>query len=110
MREAVDAVATGEVTIASRDVEMNGVAITKGEWLGLSDGKPIAGGTDFADVAYAVVEQLLSEPRELLTLLIGEDGADLDGVLDRVAAAHPGVEIDVEDGGQPHYHLLLAAE
>jgi hypothetical protein len=89
---------------------MNGIAITKGDWLGLTDGEPVAGGTDFADVAYTVVERLLSEPRELLTLLVGQDGADLDGVLDRIAEAHPGIEVDVQQGGQPHYHLLLAAE
>jgi DAK2 domain fusion protein YloV len=110
MREAVDAVATGEVTIASRDVQMNGIPITKGEWLGLTDGEPVAGGRDFGDVAYAVVERLLSEPRELLTLLVGRDGADLDRLLDRIAEAHPAVEVDVQEGGQPHYHLLLSAE
>jgi fatty acid kinase len=110
MREAVDAVTTGEVTIASRDVQMNGIPITKGDWLGLSDGEPVAGGGDFDDVTLAVVERLLSEPRELLTLLVGLDGAELQGVLDRIAEAHPEVEVDVQQGGQPHYHLLLSAE
>jgi dihydroxyacetone kinase-like predicted kinase len=110
MREAVAAVTTGEVTIASRDVQMNGIPITKGEWLGLSDGEPVAGGSDFDDVALAVVERLLSEPRELLTFLVGRDGAELQGVLDRIAEEHPDVEVDVQEGGQPHYHLLLSAE
>ena len=110
MREAIASVATGEVTIASRDVQMNGVAITKGEWLGLTDGKPVAGGVDFDDVTYAVVEELLREPRELLTLLVGRDGAELDSLLARVAEAHPDVVVDVQQGGQPHYALLLAAE
>ena len=110
MREAIAAVATGEVTIASRDVQMNGLAISKGDWLGLADGKPVARGADFADVSYAVVEQLLSEPKELLTLLVGRDGAELDTLLARVAEAHPDVAVDVQQGGQPHYALLLAAE
>jgi DAK2 domain fusion protein YloV len=110
MREAVAAVATGEVTIASRDVQMNGIAIAKGDWIGLTDGKPVAGGGEFDDVTYAVVEHLLSEPRELLTLLVGRDGAALEGLLGRIAEAHPAVEVDVQEGGQPHYHLLLSAE
>jgi hypothetical protein len=110
MREAAEAVTTGEVTIASRDVQMNGIPITKGEWLGLSEGEPVAGGADFDEVTYAVVERLLSEPRELLTLLVGRDGAQLQGVLDRIAKEHPDVEVDVQEGGQPHYHLLLSAE
>jgi DAK2 domain fusion protein YloV len=110
MREAIAAVTTGEVTKASRDVQMNGIAIRKGEWLGLAEGQPVAGGEDFDDVAYAVVERLLREPHGLLTVLVGQDEVPLTGVLDRVSAAHPDVEVDVQPGGQPHYHLLLSAE
>jgi dihydroxyacetone kinase-like predicted kinase len=111
MREAVAAVRTGEVTIASRDTQMNGVAIRKGEWLGLVEGQPVAGGDDFETVTYSVVEKLFSEPKGgLLTLLTGKDKEPIDRILDRIAAEHPDVEVDVQDGGQPHYHLLLSAE
>ena len=110
MREAVEAVATGEVTIASRDVDMAGIAIRKGEWLGLAGGEPVAGGTDFEDVAVAVADRLLEEPRDLLTLLTGEDARPLDALVERIAAAHPDLDVDVREGGQPHYPLLLSAE
>jgi uncharacterized protein len=110
MREAVAAVKTGEVTVASRDVQMNGLSIRKGDWLGLLDGKPVAGGDSFDEVAGAVVEGLLAESRDLLTLLVGQDQPPLDGLLERVSAAHPDVDVDVQQGGQPHYHLLLSAE
>jgi len=110
MREAVAALTTGEVTIASRDVQLNGVSIRSGDWLGLVDGEPVAGGADFVDVASSVVDRLCSEPRELLTLVTGAERQPLDGLLDRIAATHPDVEIEVQDGGQPHYPLLLAAE
>ncbi len=110
MGEAAAAVATGEVTRASRDVQLNGVAIRNGQWLGLAGGDPVAGGDEFAVVALAVVESLLSEPRSLLTLLTGAEPPQLDGLLDRIGAAHPEVEIEVYEGGQPHYPLLLGAE
>jgi uncharacterized protein len=110
MRDAIASLATGEVTVASRDVQLNGLAIAKGDWLGLVDGTPVAGGVSFDDVAYAVVERLLAKPRGLLTLLRGEDEPSLDGVLARVTASHPDVEVDVQSGGQPHYALLLSAE
>jgi dihydroxyacetone kinase-like predicted kinase len=110
MREAVAAVKTGEVTVASRDVQMNGLSIHKGDWLGLLDGKPVAGGDSFDEVAGAVVDGLLAEPRDLLTLLVGEEQPPLDGLLERVSAAHPDVDVDVQQGGQPHYQLLLSAE
>jgi len=110
MREAIAAVATGEVTTASRDVEMAGIAIRKGEWLGLADGEPIAGGTDFDDVAVAVADRLLDDKRDLLTLLAGEDAPSLDALVERIEAAHPDLDVDVQQGGQPHYPLLLSAE
>jgi DAK2 domain fusion protein YloV len=110
MLEALDQVATGEVTVASRDVELDGVDVRKGAWLGLADGKAVASSPDFEEVAYAVVKRLLGDGREVLTLLTGADEPELDGVLRRIEERHPEVELDVQPGGQPHYPLLLSAE
>jgi len=110
MATAAAAVATGEVTRASRAVELNGLAIKDGEWLGLADGEPVAGGDDFAEVATEVVARLLAEPRALLTLLTGAEPPPLDGLVERLTTAHPGLEVEVHEGGQPHYPLLLGAE
>jgi DAK2 domain fusion protein YloV len=110
MAAAAAAVATGEVTRASRDVELDGLAIRHGDWLGLADGEPVAGGEDFADVALEVVARLLLEPRALLTVLTGIEPPPLDGLVERLTAAHPELEVEVHDGGQPDYPLLLGAE
>jgi fatty acid kinase len=110
MNEALAAVATGAVTTASRDVELDGLSVQKGSFLGLAEGEPIAGGAAFDEVTAAVIEHLLSGQREVLTILTGEGAPELNGVLGRVAAHHPDVEVDVQEGGQPHYHLLLSAE
>jgi DAK2 domain fusion protein YloV len=110
MAAAALAVATGEVTRASRDVELNGLAISEGDWLGLVDGDPVAGGSDFAEVALEVVARLVAEPRALLTLLTGAEPPPLDGVVERLVSAHPELEVEVHEGGQPHYPLLLGAE
>jgi hypothetical protein len=110
MRDALEAVATGEVTIASRDAVLNGLAVRKGNYFGLAGGDPVAEGESFDEVARAVVERLLAEPRDVLTLLRGADAPDLAGLLAALAERHPGLEVDVQDGGQPHYPLLLSAE
>ena len=107
---ALESIATGAVTVASRDVQLNGVAVTAGKWLGLAEGEPVAGGESFDDVADAVLAALLAEPRGLLTLLTGADAPILDGFLERVRAEHPDLELELHQGGQPHYPLLLAAE
>jgi dihydroxyacetone kinase-like predicted kinase len=110
MREVLESIATGEVTVASRDAQLNGLAVPKGSFLGLADGEAIAVGESFDDVASQVVERLLAEPRGMLTLLRGEEAPELDALVASLAKQHPDVEVDVQDGGQPHYPLLLSAE
>ncbi len=110
MGRAGAGVATGAVTIAARDLETNGVAIRKGAWLGLAGGSPVAGGEAFDEVARTVVERLLEHPRGLLTLLTGEEPLPLEGLLAALAESHPELELEVHDGGQPNYALLLGAE
>jgi hypothetical protein len=110
MRDALASVVTGEVTTASRDVELDGVQVRKGAWLGLAGGAAVASGDDFDTVAGAVVERLLGDGREILTLLTGQDAPPLDALLARIDELHPDVEVDTHAGGQPHYPLLLSAE
>jgi len=110
MREALAGLATGEIALASRDASTNGVAVREGEFLALLDGDAIVSGAEFDAVARALVERLLAEPRDVLTLLTGEGAPPLNGLLDELAAEHPELELDVHEGGQPHYPLLLSAE
>jgi uncharacterized protein len=110
MSEAVAGVVAGEVTVASRTTQLNGLAIEAGQYLGLAGDEAVASGADFDDVAAAVVEHLLGEPRSVLTLLIGIDAPVLDALVERIRERHPDVELDVQAGGQPHYPLLLSAE
>ena len=110
IEDALSELATGAVTVASRDVHLNGLDVRKGAWLGLAEGEPVAGGDTFDEVARAVVSSLLAQPRGLLTLLTGDDAPELDALLAELAASYPELELEVHEGGQPHYPLLLAAE
>src|SRR6266511_3918172 len=110
MEEAVASIATGAVTIASKDAQLNGVAIRKGNFLGLAGGEPVAQGKDFDEVAQAVFERLLTESRGFVTLLTGADRPDVRNLVAALERQHPGLELEVHDGGQPHYPLLVSAE
>lgn len=110
MRDVIDRVATGEVTRASRDVELDGVAVRKGGWLGLADGAAVVCDDDFDAVATTVADRLVEGDHEFLVLLTGDGVPDLDRLTDGLRRTHPGVEIEVREGGQPHYPLLLWAE
>jgi DAK2 domain fusion protein YloV len=110
MESLLAGVTTGAVTLASREVSVDGLKIARGAYLGLVDGDPVAGGTSFDAVATSVVDRLLAEPRDVLTLLTGADEPELGALLARVAEHYPEIELEVHPGGQPHYPLLLSAE
>ena len=40
----------------------------------------------------------------------GTTDEEVDALVERISAAHPDLDVDVQDGGQPHYPLLLSAE
>jgi fatty acid kinase len=110
MAAAAARVATGAVTTASRDVQLNGRLVSSGEFLGLLGDEPISGGEDFEAVARGVLERLLAEPRDVLTLLTGADEPELANLLAELERANPQLELEVHQGGQPHYPLLVSAE
>jgi hypothetical protein len=110
MNEALVSAATGEVTVASRDATLDGVAIREGSYLGLVEGTAVASADDLQGVALQVVERLLDGGRESLVVLVGADSPPVEGLIDAIRSAHPGVEVERHDGGQPHYPLLLVAE
>ena len=110
MLEVLGSVATGEVTIASRDAELDGIPIRAGHYLGLVDETAVAAAEDMAPVVEAVVARVLAGEREWLAILTGEGAPPLDGLVDALERDHPELVIEVHDGGQPHYPLLLVAE
>jgi DAK2 domain fusion protein YloV len=110
MLDAVAAVATGEIAIASREATVDGVSVREGEYLARLNGTTVTAGPSFQEVARDLLERLLADPRDVLTLLTGEGAPPLDGLLEELAVRHPDLELDVHDGGQPHYPLLVSAE
>jgi hypothetical protein len=110
MREATAGIATAEIARASRDATVDGLDVREGAWLGLVDGAAVVSTADFDEAVDAVVRILLDGRRELLTAFTGEGGPEPEPLRDRLQAAHPGTEVTVLEGGQPHYPLLLSAE
>ena len=110
MHEALVGIATGEVAIASREATSDGIAVREGEYLALLDGGAVASGPAFEEVARALFERLLAEPRDVVTLLRGADAPPLNALVHELRGRYPELELDVHEGGQPHYPLLVSAE
>ena len=109
MLEVLADAATGEVTIASRDADVDGVSIRKGEYLGLVDGRAVVSGEALDVVVLEVVGRMLVG-RSWMAVLVGDSAPALDGVMGVVESTYPDLELEVHEGGQPHYPLLFVAE
>ena len=111
MLEGLADAATGEITVASRDAVLDGIEIREGAFLGLVEGVAVASDTDL-DTVVAGGDRARSRRREG-----GSHDPDAARIRRRSTASsraleqrHPDVEVDVHEGGQPHYPLLFVAE
>ena len=106
----LEGAATGEVTIASRTTTVDGVEIREGEYLGLVDDTAVVSDPDLDVVVHTVVDRVLEGGQSFLTILTGEDAPAVEGFLAAFETRHPGLEVEIHEGGQPHYPLLVVAQ
>jgi DAK2 domain fusion protein YloV len=112
MEATLSTVSTGEITRATRSVELNGVQVKEGELIGLADGHLCVSGTDMAEVIRDVLAGMRMEEREIVTVYYGDDVTLIDatGVKTQVEELYPEAEVELLAGGQPHYYYILGAE
>ena len=110
MREVADRAHGIEVTRASRSTTVDGQEVRAGEAIALLDGRVVAHGDDEVTVLVDAAKRLTEA--ELFTLYSGADvdASRVQHAAQRLRAACPRVEVEVIDGGQPHYPFIVAAE
>jgi len=112
MLEAIDEVETGEITIATRTVEIDDVQVEKGAVIALHNGKLV---TSTNSIDQACEEFLIAADTnnyERITIFYGEDisPSQANEIADKIRSIYPDHEIEVHEGGQPHYQLIIAVE
>jgi dihydroxyacetone kinase-like predicted kinase len=110
MAAAAAAVRSGAVTRATRSATLGPLEVEQGHFLGLVEGEPVTSGPTLEPVARDVLERLLGETADVLTILVGAESSSVDELVEGLRTAHPELEIEVCDGGQPHYPLLFGVE
>nr|WP_245328674.1 DAK2 domain-containing protein [Lactobacillus colini] len=112
MSEDLDAVVSGEVTRAIRDTEINNVQIKKNDYLGIIDGDISVDNPDLVAATVEMVEKMLDEDSEIITLMYGSDATEsqAQAVVDQLEQKHDDLEFEIHDGGQPVYYFLVSVE
>ena len=112
MKGALGQVQTIEVTHAVRDSRANGVAVKKGDVIALTNDKLKHSGGDYGSVVTLALKDLKPEEYELVTVYRGKGAGDKDlkVLTEAIGRDFPGLEVEVQDGGQQHYPFILSVE
>jgi uncharacterized protein len=105
-------VATGEITRATRTVEIDGIKVEEGSLLGLVNGRLCASGPEMGDILDSLLAGMEMEEREILSIYYGQDMTVVDAQAfgQQIEERFPDVEIELLPGGQSHYFYILGAE
>lgn len=112
MKESLSLVKTGEITRATRSVELDGVDVKMGSFIGLTDGRLCSSGADKDVVLEELLEKMDIADCSIITVYYGGDvaKAQADELAERIADRYPDLEVEVVEGGQAHYDYILGAE
>lgn len=112
METALESIQSAAITTATRSVEIDDVKVEVGQVIGLLNGKLACSGESIEGVLDEILKEASTEEYELITLYYGEDlnAMQANQLADIVRDIYPKQEIEVLEGGQPHYQLILSIE
>lgn len=112
MTEEMGNVKSGQVTYAVRDTRMDGKEIKQGDYMGIADKKIVAVEKGLPEVTVELVEGMIDEESELVSLYYGADVTekDAEAVADLILKDHDDLEVEVQYGGQPVYSYFVSVE
>jgi DAK2 domain fusion protein YloV len=112
MVKALENVHTGEITVATRSVEIDGVNVKEGQVIALLEGKLVVSAGSVEEGCLGLLEKAKADEHELVTLFYGQDmpHAEANRIADVIRNKYSGQEVEVQEGGQPHYHLIISVE
>ena len=112
MVDAIKNVKTGQITYAVRDTSCDDVPIHEGDIIGIGDGKIQTVGTDVFDVSIELLDKMVVEKDEIITIYYGEEIREEDAslLLKHLEKEYPECDIELYYGGQPLYYYILSVE
>ncbi len=112
MTTAFVGIDAGQVTYAVRDTVIDNLKIKKGDIIGIDKGSIVTSGKDIEKVTTALIEGMLTEDKEVVTLYYGADVPEdkAEAFVDKLQEKHSDIEFILHYGGQPLYYYVLSVE
>lgn len=112
MTGSLAAVQSGEITQAVRDTTIDEVSIHQNEYMSILDGKIIASCETLEEAVEAMVEAMVDNDAELISLHYGIDveADDAEAMVEKLEGEYDDIDFELYDGGQSVYHYIVSAE
>lgn len=112
MSKAAAGVKTGQVTYSIRDTSIDGIDIKKDDFMGLSGSKIVISNPSLDEVMKTLLESLIDEEDEIVTIIYGEDVTDQEAaeIAEYVESTYDHTEVELYNGKQPLYPYILSVE
>ena len=112
MTEGFAHVKTGQVTYAVRDTSIDGVEIRKDDYMALAEGKIILSTPQMMDAAKEVINHLVDEDSEIITVIYGEDATEeqANELASFIEENFADAEVEIVEGKQSLYPFILSVE
>jgi len=112
MCQQLEEIKAGEVTYAVRDAVLGDQEIKENELIGIYQGEIAATGSSQQDVVLALLEKMVDDEDELVTIYSGEGvtSETVEGILKQIKVTYPELEVDTHPGDQPVYYFLISVE
>ncbi|MBZ9635854.1 DAK2 domain-containing protein [Clostridium sp. FP1] len=112
LKESIKNVVTASVTYAVKDTESDGKTIKQGNILGLVENKIKEVGTDIYKVCTDVIDSMITEDSELVTIFYGEDCiiSEVEAFISELENKYPNIDVQHYNGKQPLYYFIASVE
>ena len=112
MSSAMTGTTSAAITVAMRDATIEGISTKEGQYIGLLEGDLVIVGDDIKELTLGLLSKAGVDDGSLVTLYQGDELSEksADAIGEAVIDAYQGSEIEVVQGGQPHYRLIISIE
>jgi DAK2 domain fusion protein YloV len=113
METATTEVGTVAITQSVRATTFQNLSIKKGQFIAVVDDEEIvAAGDSISAVVFQALDKLVSTATKLVTVYYGSTmpTSEAETLSQELASRYPGAQIELVNGGQPNYHLILSLE
>lgn len=112
MVEEIAYVKTGQVTYAVRDTVIDNKEIAKGDYMGIGDAGILAVNQDINTAFIDMLKEMVDEESAIISVYYGQDTKpeDASALVDKIQVTFPGIEVELQDGGQPVYYYVCSVE